>query len=461
LNILRTIALAMVLMGMSATGYAQGSGLYGKGMRLELNAEGSKYIRFLTWAQVWARAQELNPGTTVAGNEEEWAGDFLIRRARFLTYGQLSDDVLILFHVGINNQNFRDFRADFYVHDAWVEYRILGDRDIFSLYVGGGLHYWNGISRMTNASTLNIMAIDTPISNWPTIEFTDQFARQLGLFIKGKVMKRFDYRMAVNRPFNRGDGSSLSPNDAGELPVGAIDRNGGANTFSAAGYYQLQLWDIEGNKLPYTVGTWLGSKKVLNIGFGFHHHKDATVTLIDDEDGDPTTAGRETHDLNIFGADVFLDLPFGEPSKSKTPALTAYLSYQYQGFGPRLVRNIGISNIGDPGSGAGSLNGRGNGYPSVGTGHHFYALAGFLIPLGVFGDEDALQPYADLHVSALDAYEDLGPTIGVGTNYLLHGHHAKVTAHYRARPIFIEDESRVGLLDTLASEFLLQLMLWF
>jgi hypothetical protein len=84
-----------------------------------------------------------------------------------------------------------------------------------------------------------------------------------------------------------------------------------------------------------------------------------------------------------------------------------------------------------------------------------------LIPLGLLGDEDALQPYADLHVSALDAYEDLGPTIGVGANYFLHGHHAKVTLHYRARPIFVAQGATVGVLDSLASEFLMQLHLWY
>lgn len=432
---LRTIALAMGMMGLSSAAYAQGSDIYGEGMRLNLNEEKTKYIRFLTWAQFWARAQELNPGSTVAGNEEDWAGDFVIRRARFLTYSKLSEDVLVLIHFGINNQTFEDFRAEFYVHDVWVEYRLL-NRDFLTLHLGGGLHYWNGISRLTNASTLNFMAIDSPITTWPTIEYTDQFARQIGLFAHGKIAKRLDYRTSVNRPFNRGDAAGRNPN---------------MNTFSVAGYYALMLWDIEGGTLPYTVGSWLGSKKVLNIGFGFHHHKDATLLS---EDG---TSPAVTHDLNIFGGDIFLDLPFGEPSKSKTPALTAYLSYQYQDFGPNLVRNIGISNIGAGGS---TLNGGGNAYPSVGTGHHVYALAGYLIPLGVFGDEDAIQPYADLHLSALEAYEDLGPTLGLGMNYFLHGHHAKVTFHYRARPIFVTEGATVGVVDSLASEFLLQLHLW-
>ncbi|NJK89332.1 MAG: hypothetical protein HC923_07955, partial [Myxococcales bacterium] len=216
----------------------------------------------ITWAQFWARAQQLNPGTEVVGQDDDWAMDFLIRRARFLTFSQLNPDVLIMFHVGINNQNFRDFRSDFYVHDAWVEYRLV-NQDFLTMYMGGGIHYWNGVSRQANASTLNFLAIDAPISNWPLIEFTDQFARQIGIYVKGKVAKRLEYRMAVNRPFNRGAGGGRNPT---------------MNTFSVAGYYSLQLWDIESDKLPYTVGTYLGSKKVLNFGAGFHFHPEALST---------------------------------------------------------------------------------------------------------------------------------------------------------------------------------------
>jgi hypothetical protein len=47
--------------------------------------------------------------------------------------------------------------------------------------MGGGLHYYMGLSRAM-ASTLNFLTIDAPIFNWPLIENSDQFARQMGLF---------------------------------------------------------------------------------------------------------------------------------------------------------------------------------------------------------------------------------------------------------------------------------------
>ncbi|NJK89331.1 MAG: hypothetical protein HC923_07950 [Myxococcales bacterium] len=128
-------------------------------------------------------------------------------------------------------------------------------------------------------------------------------------------------------------------------------------------------------------------------------------------------------------------------------------------FGTDFLRNIGISNIGDPGTGW-TLNGPGNQYPLIGTGSHVYAVAGYLIPAGIFTDEDAFQPYVDAHLIFLDAYEDVGPTLGAGVNYFMHGHHAKWTLHYRARPVFVVDGQTEGALNSLHSEILLQLMVY-
>ena len=51
-----------------------------------------------------------------------------------------------------------------YMHDVWTEFMLVPKK----LYIGTGLHYWNGVSRMANASTLNFMTLDAPIFNWYT-----------------------------------------------------------------------------------------------------------------------------------------------------------------------------------------------------------------------------------------------------------------------------------------------------
>ena len=48
------------------------------------------------------------------------------------------------------------------------------------------------------------MTVDSPIFCWPNIEFSDQFARQLGWYVKGKWHK-LDYRVSINQPFNADD----------------------------------------------------------------------------------------------------------------------------------------------------------------------------------------------------------------------------------------------------------------
>ena len=216
-------------------------------------------VRFIAWTQVWTRLIENNPGTSVQGSAEDISTDIGIRRAHFLALGKISDDVLLMFHIGINNQTFRNnvFQGaapEFYVHDAWTEFK-LTKSDAFSLYAGAGLLYWNGISRMTNTSTLNLLVLDAPITNWPTINGSDQFARQLGWYFKGRVAGGLiDYRLAIVRPF---------VNDA-------FTPTTQPNTWATSSYTKLQFLDPESDTLPYHTGTYLGKKRVFNVGFGHH-----------------------------------------------------------------------------------------------------------------------------------------------------------------------------------------------
>jgi hypothetical protein len=45
----------------------------------------------------------------------------------------------------------------------------------------------------------------------------------------------------------------------------AVD-NSGNTKWSKAGYFEYQFLDQEANVLPYKVGSYLGTKKVFNIG---------------------------------------------------------------------------------------------------------------------------------------------------------------------------------------------------
>jgi hypothetical protein len=131
--------------------------------------------------------------------------------------------------------------------------------------------------------------------------------------------------------------------------------------------------------------------------------------------------------------------------------LTTYLSYAYQDMGPGYVRHLGIANIADAGVGS-SLSGGGNAGPTSGTGHHLYGELGYLFDLPFGG----LQPYAVTSVSKFQAYRGLSPSFGAGLNYLVMGHHLKVTLHYQARPVWLDPKG----FDRFASEACLQMQLY-
>ncbi|HET6417376.1 MAG TPA: hypothetical protein VFG22_13855, partial [Polyangiales bacterium] len=105
-----------------------------KKLQWALNEDGSRYWRMALWLQVWTRAMQLNPGTTIGddpatpgeteGKEPAWYGDVAIRRAHVLMFGEIFPRVFLLMHFGINNQTFKrsNFKETFFFHDLWVEF---------------------------------------------------------------------------------------------------------------------------------------------------------------------------------------------------------------------------------------------------------------------------------------------------------------------------------------------------
>lgn len=406
-------------------GQAQGYAPYESGMKIKINEDGSKYLRIISWHQVWLKYNQNNEGSTLAGKPINETWDLSLRRSRLLTYAQLGNRFLILSHFGINNQtafsggvsSANGKKPQLFLHDAYVDYVMFKDY----LNVGAGLHYWNGVSRSTNASTLSFLGQDAPIFNWYNIDKTDQFGRYLGVFAKGKI-KKLDYRLAVNDPFQA--------NETKAIATDVSDYNPYAQSWSTAGYLNYQFFDQESNLLPYMVGTYLGSKKVMNLGVGFDHRKDGMWHR--------NVAGDTVYqDQVLLGADFFLDLPL---SKKYNDALTIYASYSNYNFGKNYVRSIGIANTAE---GGGAL--RGNAVPTIGTGSIYYHQAGYLLPK--FSEKLRLQTYASLAHSRFEGLKNsqgnLVPvnTIDAGINMLMAGHHSKITLNYRARPDFTAIEN--------------------
>lgn len=434
-NILLVWALLWALVVSTKPARAQGSELYGSGIKFKLNEDGSKYMRFITWHQVWVRYNQNNSGSSRQGVSQAETFDIGIRRSRFLFLTQISPRFLILMHAGINNQTSYTGgylgssdakKPQLFLHDLWNEYKLVQSPK-FTLDLGAGIHYWNGISRMSSASTLNFLAYDAPIFNWPNIEATDQFARYIGIYAKGKLGK-LDYRLNISEPFYTNTTKQISSVAANYSP---------ANVYKIyAGYLSYQFWDQESNVLPYTVGTYLGSKRVFNIGAGFHHNKKAMWKLDREKTGADTI---QYFDQNLFAVDAFLDLPL---NTEKGTALTAYAVNYFNDFGPNFVRSIGIMNpASGNAAGAGNNVYRGNAVPMLGTGTTTYLQAGYLLPKAI-SPKVRFQPYAAYTLSRFEGLKDgsgkkqNAQWVDVGSNFLLEGHHAKITLNYRHRPDF-------------------------
>ena len=436
---------------------------YGAGMKVNISADGSKYLRFITWHQVWSRYSENNSNTLRAPGKPQFDQfDFALRRSRLIILSQLNPRFMVYSHFGINNQTavsggvnpaLDGKKPQLFVHEAVVEYKVNK-----YMNVGAGMHYQNGLSRMTRSSTLNYLTMDAPLTNWPVIEAIDQFARGIGAYAKGRVGK-LDYALSVNESFltNQVGIFSTAAGLGTTSTTGGVTTNTGNNAAQYnpqgtskiyQGYVSYELFDQEANLLPFNVGSYLGTKRVLNFGGGFFYNRDGMVSrptssVLDAAGiaaagsggvgafGVPAN-GVKRHDIGLWSLDVFYDTPI---NKEAGTAFTFYGVYYNYDFGPNHVRFIGASN---PGYGGDAR--RGNAVPQSGTGNVGYVQAGFLLPKNLLGPKVRVQPYASHLLASYEGLRDASGEIkGVnifdaGANFYLDAHNAKFTLNYRARP---------------------------
>ena len=464
----RFFAAMFVLTTLSASGFAQGSAHYGPGMKVNLNEDGSKYFRLVLWNQIWTRLGQMNPGSVVNGETKEYSWDVGARRLRMMVYSQISPRFLVLAHIGINNQTFATGGATgntgtgangagkkpgLFFHDAYNEYAIRPLMDPvtktqrkFSMYLGAGLHNWYGLSRQSSASTQNILTIDVPVINWPLAEQSDQFNRQYGIYAKGRVGKA-TYRVSLDKPF----ATNLTPAFDSVRGRVAVDNNGDAAP-AIQGYFDYQFKDQEADLLPFRVGTYVGTKKVFNVGAGFYHQSAGTKSV----DG----SGQVTqHPINLFAADIFADLPVGP--KEKGMALTALATFYQFDFGPNYVRSLALMNTAtgwDPATPVTSraIQGFGNARLFVGSGQLVYTQAGLLLPSRKGAEAKIrVQPFVAYTMKNLQYVGRAGSYFDVGTNLFLDGHQAKLTPQWSLRPLYLQNGSSV-VREGYRSEYLLQ-----
>lgn len=381
--------------------YSQGSPNYDGGFKFKFNDDGSKYLRLISWAQFQVVYSNDVP-------EDVNNFGFNVRRARVLMFSQITDKFLILTHFGINNLTSATLSptgkgegSQIFMHDVWGQWSLTKEHA-----VGAGLHYWNGISRLNNQSTLNLLTLDNNRQSWSTLGLSDQFARHVGIYFKGKFGK-FKYQVAVNDAMTNGL-DARDPNDpdlVGDAVYGGKRILGSKDAgFNFAGYFEYNFLDQESNLLPYKVGTYLGTKKVFNVGAGFFAHPNGSVGV----DGSGENVG-------IFAIDAFYDVPI----KDNGSALTAYATYQWNDYGPNYR------------------------YSAYGSGGMFYGHVGYVIPGDI--NKVRVQPYVSYASNSYDQTPDNRNIFGIGGNVFFEGHHSKLTLEYKNQKFGASDLGTVTL----------------
>lgn len=390
--------------------------------KYKLNASGSHYIKASVVAQTWMRYSEMNPGTMIYDTPADAYTDIGIRRLRFSAWTQLTDRLFFYTQFGQNNFNFLSKRyTGAFFHDAITEFKVAPQ-----LSIGGGLTGWSGMSRFASPSVGSILGVDAPLYQQATNGITDQFLRKLSVYAKGQI-GRLDYRLAVSSPMSAQNSTTAIPAISKDASYSLA-----APKLQTQVYVYWQFFDKENNTLPYTVGTYLGKKKILNVGAGFIHQKDAMWYLNASNDTTST-------DMLLFGADVFLDMPVG----TKGSAVTANVAFNNYDFGPNHLRSLGAMNPATGVNSNGTINGSGVAAPIIGTGQTVFAQAGYKFKDGLLKGNGTLQPYVSAQISQFDKLHEPMVLLDGGLNWFVHGtHNGKITLNYQSRPVF--DQNAAG-----------------
>ncbi len=411
-------------------------------LKVFLNEGKTHYIKGTGLGQIWVRHTSFNPGSTIYGEPKESGFDVGLRRVRYQVMGQLTDRVFVYTQFGINSFGPLSARKPgLFLHDVTAEYAVVPDK----LTIGAGLHGWNGTVRYSSSSVGSILGMDLPFIEEATNDVSDQFVRKPGVYAKGQL-SGLDYRFSVSNPLPIQ--TALTP--VPTLPDGVVNQSyysASAPAVQYQGYVMWQFWEKESNQLPYMTGTYLGKKKVLNIGGGFAS-QDHAVEYREQAEG-PTIqqASRQ------FGVDLFIDSPISQEKGTAVTAYTAVINYD---FGPNYLRNGGAINPANGVNSQGSFNGPGNSFPLIGTGQVYYIQAGYLMRRDLLGKGGTLQPYAQVIVSDYEKVKDPFVVYDIGINWLQAGHRSKVSLDYQNRPILVAgagdkliahpDEPRKGML---------------
>ena len=378
-----------------------------------LNKDKSRFIQFSGYMEFWARYSELNPGSKVNEEQKDYISDLSIRRIRAKMTMKPTENLYIVLQIGPSAVNVNTKQNTYMdLLDAYAEYK-------FSDYlsVGGGRSTWTGLSRFNTGPSATLL-YDMPAFASANAGTSDVILRMMSIYAKGQIGK-LDYRVAIADPYTDAPA-------AAQLDNAVYNNNAPKKLYT--GYVKWQFLDKESNQIPFSPGTYLGKKRVFNIGVGAEYLKDALWHKTAD-------GGTTLDNMKNLAVDVFYDAPINKDRGTSISAYAVALRYDY---GPNYLRMVGTNN---PATGVdaaqSSFNGAGNAYPVLGTGNTYYMQLGGTLPY--FNQTDKkiqLMPAVSVQYSNFDKLADPMIVYDAGVSLLLNGHSSKFTFDAQSRPVF-------------------------
>jgi hypothetical protein len=433
MNRFHTILITFILLFNLVSGFAQDKAKQPE-LRFYFSNDSSSFAGIEMVNQIWTRYIWNNPDKY--GVEQYGDIDLGLRRSRLRFYGYLMDRVFIYTEIGLDQQTYRSEKnPGLNLYNAEAEF-------IFSknkLHVGFGLNSWNGVSRYSNSKIEEFLVVDNPGFAYPVENTFDQFGRQFGIYAKG-TLNKLNYRVSVVKPFEIGTDSISTPRTMERLN----------ENFAVKGYFSWQFFDKENTLFPYMTMNNFGRSKLLNVGAGFYYHPEAMLVEAEKDLStvDPLiemmliSTGNEhllpdfadyyssrISDVFLAAVDVFLDMP-----TKRNGAITSYLGYYYNFFGPNYIRSMGTMNVSRMPMQIALAQGIGNSEWEVGTGHIVRGEFGYLLPGQ--GMKNRFQPYGAFTWKNFEALDESSVQFDVGINWLMFGNNIKWTLQYSSRPIY-------------------------
>jgi len=437
-QLLKSILTLVLLTGFLA-GFAQSETTLPK-LQVYLTKDSTSYAGMRMVNQFWTRYIWNNPDKY--GTEQFSDIDFGLRRSRVILFGSLMDKAFIFTQIGYDGLTYRSpRRPGINLYNAETEFVFIKNK----LNVGFGLNNKSGISRYSNSKNYETLVVDAPGFTTPVGGTFDDFGRQLGIYARGTISK-LNYRIGISKPFEYGSDSISSP-----VTTERINEN-----FAMKGYFSWQFFDTENTMFQQMTMNNLGRGKMLNVGAGFYYQPEAMLVEAkkDLSTVDPFLAGwliaagasnllpnfagyypSQISDIFIASADVFIDMPTRNHG-----AITGYLGYFYNFFGPNYLRSFGRMNVSKMTTQMALPQGTGNSEWEVGTGHIVRAEFGYLLP-GT-GLKNRFQPYGAVSLKKFEALDQASAEFDTGINWLMYSHNLKWTLQYSSRPIYTKVDNQ-------------------